>query len=119
MASRTLKITGAVTALIVVGTLAVGANAFGRHWGGGMMMRHMDANGDGKVTRAEIMPRLTRKFDKFDANGDGCALGGCQVMVHITQRRASVMPTGGAACGIAGNPPWNLLDLGSGRAEVS
>ena len=59
---------GCVAAVVGV---AVSANAFSHSWRGGMMMRHMDANGDGQITRDEVMPRLIRRFDQADANSDG------------------------------------------------
>ena len=71
MKSRKLKIAAAVVAVAAVAGVAVTANAVSHSWRGGMMLRHMDANGDGQITREEVMPRLVRKFDKVDANSDG------------------------------------------------
>ena len=71
MQKKTKKIVIAAVAIAAVSGVALSANAAFKHWGGGMMMRHMDANGDGKVTKAEIMPRITKRFDRVDANSDG------------------------------------------------
>jgi len=47
----------------------------GGHQGGpgGMMMRMMDANGDGKITRDEFVAGQLRRFDQMDENHDGMA----------------------------------------------
>ncbi len=71
MQKKTIKIIAAAVAIAAVSGVAVSANAVSKHWAGGMMMRHMDTNGDGKVTKAEVLPRLTKRFDRVDANSDG------------------------------------------------
>ncbi|MEM1198847.1 MAG: EF-hand domain-containing protein [Pseudomonadota bacterium] len=71
MQKKTKKIIIAAVAIAAVSGVGLSANAAFKQWGGGMMMRHMDANGDGKVTKAEIMPRITKRFDRVDANSDG------------------------------------------------
>jgi hypothetical protein len=38
---------------------------------GGGMMRQMDANGDGKITRDEFVAAQLRRFDQMDDNKDG------------------------------------------------
>lgn len=71
MNKNALKITSVTAGIAIVAGLAVSASAFSGHWRGGKMMRYMDVNGDGKITRQEVMPKLSRKFDKVDANADG------------------------------------------------
>lgn len=39
--------------------------------GGGEVLAHLDANGDGKIERDEFVNGPTLLFDKVDANGDG------------------------------------------------
>ncbi len=85
MEKRTRNIIIAVAAITAVSGVAVSANAVSKHWAGGMMMRHMDANGDGKVTKAEIMPHLTKKFDRVDANNDG-QVTKAEVGDHLSKR---------------------------------
>lgn len=41
------------------------------HGGPGGMMRHMDADGDGKVSQAEHQAATSNRFQKLDANNDG------------------------------------------------
>lgn len=85
MQKRTSRIVIAAVAIAAVAGVAVSANAVSKHWGGGMMMRHMDANGDGKVTKDEIMPRLTKRFDRVDANNDG-QVTKAEVGEHVRKR---------------------------------
>ncbi len=85
MPTKRTKIIIAAAAIAVVSGLAVSAKAVSKHWAGGMMMRHMDANGDGKVTKAEIMPHLTKKFDRVDVNKDG-KVTKAEVGEHVSKR---------------------------------
>ena len=39
--------------------------------GGGMMMRRMDTDNDGKITRGEVETRLKSRFARLDLNNDG------------------------------------------------
>ncbi|NNF76833.1 MAG: hypothetical protein HKN05_02280 [Rhizobiales bacterium] len=85
MENRTRNVIIAVAAITAVSGVAVSANAVSKHWAGGMMMRHMDANGDGKVTKAEIMPHLTKRFDRVDADKDG-KVTKAEVGEHVRKR---------------------------------
>ena len=67
MQKRTIKITAAVAAVVAVAGLAASASAFKGHWGGRMMMRHMDANADGKITREELTEGYKKLYmGKYD-----------------------------------------------------
>ncbi|MEM7429655.1 MAG: EF-hand domain-containing protein [Pseudomonadota bacterium] len=83
--SKTAKLVAAVVCVTAIAGVAVTANAVSHSWRGGMMLRHMDANGDGQVTREEVMPKLVRKFDRVDANADGKVTQD-EVSEHIRQR---------------------------------
>jgi len=48
---------------------AQGQNPGGRR--GGMMMKGLDANNDGKISQAEFTARIPQWFARADANGDG------------------------------------------------
>ena len=45
--------------------------ARGKHRGHGGMMKHLDADGDGKVSKAEALTAAEKRFDQADANKDG------------------------------------------------
>lgn len=85
MQKKTRNIIIAAVAVATASGLAISAKAMSKHLGGGMMMRHMDANGDGKITKTEIMPRLTKRFDHVDANNDGQVTQN-EVGEHIRKR---------------------------------
>jgi Ca2+-binding EF-hand superfamily protein len=62
MTMKNLAITTAVAAFLISGGLA------SAHPGG---FSGMDIDDDGNVTRAELSSRLSERFAKLDANGDG------------------------------------------------
>ena len=45
--------------------------ARGKHRGHGGLVKHLDADGDGKVSKAEAMVAAEKRFDRVDANKDG------------------------------------------------
>lgn len=68
---------GALAALVAAGGTAIAEGRSGGHHGGpgghGMMfmMEQVDADGDGKVTRAEVESWRKQKLAAFDKDGDG------------------------------------------------
>lgn len=64
------KIAGAAVGGAVA-TMAAGGIAFASMQGGMGPMGRADANGDGKVTRAEFVGAAEARFVRLDANGDG------------------------------------------------
>ena len=84
--------------------------------GGGMMSRMLDADGDGKITRAEFIAAGQRRFDMADANHDGQLTKAERDSAREAMRarfrermRNDGMPggamTGGANMGDEGPPP--------------
>lgn len=68
---KKLMISAALGAMLVAGGVAAAQNAAPAP---GAMPRHGlpgDANGDGKVTKAELTASLQERFAKMDLNGDG------------------------------------------------
>jgi hypothetical protein len=62
------------TIVIAVAALAVPAVLVAQERGGppaALMFARLDADGDGRVTQAEVAARKTRQFDRADRNGDG------------------------------------------------
>ena len=45
--------------------------ARGKHRGHGGMVKHLDADGDGKVSKAEALTAAEKRFDRVDGNKDG------------------------------------------------
>jgi hypothetical protein len=71
--SRTMVITGGlVLSGMIVASLAVAGN-FGHHHKRGQMFSAapLDADGDGALTRDELMTHNRVRFDRLDSNGDG------------------------------------------------
>ena len=89
MHTKTKVLIAAGALVAVVGALSVTATFAGERdrggwhhghagWGGGMMggrawsmFESFDANGDGKVTQAEVDEVRTQRFAAFDQDGDG------------------------------------------------
>ncbi len=47
-----------------------------------VMFKHMDANGDGEVTKAEAMAFAEKRFNELDKNGDG-TISAKEILDHI------------------------------------
>jgi Ca2+-binding EF-hand superfamily protein len=65
--------TGAVAlgAIVVAGASVAGGGHHGRGEGGAWLFETYDADGDGRITQAEIDQVRQGQLQKFDANGDG------------------------------------------------
>ena len=69
----------AAGALAVVGVAAIAGTSQAGRWGGGhhggsgamRMLDQYDADGDGKLTQAEIDTARSERFAKYDADGNG------------------------------------------------
>ena len=66
----------AVAAGSIVATLAVGGAALAARDHGLGPLGHVDANDDGKVTRAEWLAAANARFAEIDRNGDGTLIVG-------------------------------------------
>lgn len=70
-----MKLSRLALAALAAGLIS-GAAVAGDHGGrGGERFKAMDANGDGKVTRAEAEASAKARFDQLDANKDGKLTG--------------------------------------------
>lgn len=73
--SKRLLTGGLLTASAALALLAGHAMAQDKsgdeHHRHGRMMEHLDANGDGQITRDEVKAAKAEKFKEIDANGDG------------------------------------------------
>ena len=71
--SKTMVITGGLALSgMIVASLAVAGN-FGHHHKHGHMFSatSLDANGDGALTKDEMLAHNRIRFDRLDSNGDG------------------------------------------------
>ena len=66
----------AVAAVSIAATLAVGGAALAARDHGLGPLGHVDANTDGKVTRAEWLAAANARFAEIDRNGDGTLIVG-------------------------------------------
>lgn len=60
-----------IASLALAGLIAASSAAFAQAQRGGEMLRRLDANGDGLLTRQEAQTGRGQMFDRIDADGDG------------------------------------------------
>jgi hypothetical protein len=82
---RTLWITTAVAVLLGAGAITAVAHDGSGRGGPKIEFAQLDADGDGKITQAEMDAHKAARFAEADTNGDG-ALDAEEMMAHAAER---------------------------------